>query len=103
MKASEIKIGGIYHAKVSGRIVPVRVDEIHVTPAQVFDNMRGIKSKTAYDVTNQVTGRKTTFRSAKKFMALVMANQKLEAAVLMAYESLPDDWKRRAEKKSGVL
>ncbi len=60
MKKAEIKVGGHYIAKVSGRIVTVRVDAIRECGG--YDHNRPV-----YDVTNLTTGRKTTFRSAAKF------------------------------------
>lgn len=61
MKAKDIKAGALYTAKVSGREVTVRVDQIRET----FDHKD--RSKTLYDVTNLTTGRKLVFRSAGKF------------------------------------
>lgn len=55
MKAAEIKVGGVYTAKVNGKLTTVRVDVIWHYPA------------TYYDVTNLTTGRQTTFRSAQRF------------------------------------
>lgn len=54
-------MGGVYIAKVSGRLVPVRVDEIRSVDSKFHPK------SLRYDVTNQKTGRKTTFRSAAKF------------------------------------
>lgn len=64
VKKSEIKVGGFYKASVSGKVVTVRVDAIR-TPAFVRNGKD--TETTVYDVTNTVTGRKTTFRSAMKF------------------------------------
>ena len=61
MKKAEIKQGGLYIAKVSGRITTVRVDTIRER-----SDWRG-NTTTVYDVTNLKTGRKTTFKSAAKF------------------------------------
>jgi hypothetical protein len=61
VKASEIVVGGLYRAKVSGSVVTVRVDAVRET-----SDWKG-RSKTLYDVTNLSTGRKTTFRSASRF------------------------------------
>ena len=61
MKASEIKVGGIYLAKVSNKLTRVRVDGVR----KRGDWMK--RDVTEYDVTNLATGRKTTFRSAAKF------------------------------------
>lgn len=60
MKKSEIKVGGHYTAKVSNKIVTVRVDSIRER-----DGYK--KMETVYNVTNLTTGRTTTFRSAAKF------------------------------------
>lgn len=64
MKKSEIRVGGVYLAKVSDKITRVRVDQIRECGG--FD-----KSRQMYDVTNLTTGRKTTFRSAAKFRSEV--------------------------------
>lgn len=62
MKANEIKVGGVYVARVSGRLTEVRVDAIR-------ENAFG--QRLVYDVTNLATGRRTTFRSAAKFRSEV--------------------------------
>jgi hypothetical protein len=64
MKKSEIVVGGLYIAKVSNKLVTVRVDSIDVSTAWHED-----KERTFYRITNLATGRKTTFRSAAKFRA----------------------------------
>lgn len=61
MKKSEIRVGGLYRAKVSGRIVTVRVDAIRESEKFAIGVWH------LYDVTNLSTGRRTTFRSAAKF------------------------------------
>lgn len=60
MKKSEIRVGGHYRAKVSGRLVTVVVNSIGSKES------RG-RLVTSYSVTNLSTGRKLTFRSAAKF------------------------------------
>ena len=52
MKKSEIEVGGLYIANVSGNRVTVRVDSI------------GAK----YRVTNLATGRKCEFKTAQRFL-----------------------------------
>lgn len=64
MKAKEIKVGGHYRAKISGRVVTVRVDAIR---HPILVRAGRDSETTVYDVTNLSTGRKTTFRSAMKF------------------------------------
>ena len=73
VKKSEIKVGGHYLAKVSGRVVTVRVDTVREVPNYRNGGNRAVytSDKTVYDVTNLVTGRKTTFRSAAKFRSEV--------------------------------
>lgn len=60
MKKHEIKVGGLYVAKVAGRLTTVRVDRIK--PGYARGN--------AYEVTNMQTGRTTSFRSAAKFRSI---------------------------------
>lgn len=67
MRKSEIKVGGLYTARVSGRFVTVRVDSIRLSSA-FGGNSREV---TVYEITNLATGRKTQFRSAAKFRAEV--------------------------------
>lgn len=70
MKKSEIKVGGEYTARVSGKFVTVRVDSIREIQKFSRTDYRGIsiyRDKTVYDVTNLVTGRKLVFESAAKF------------------------------------
>lgn len=60
MLAKEIKVGGLYVAKVAGNLTTVKVTAIRVG--------RGLKgNQTYYDVVNTRTNRATTFRSAAKF------------------------------------
>jgi hypothetical protein len=61
MKLGEIQPNGKYLAKVSGKLVTVRVDAIR--DATDFKG-RAVKR---FDVTNLSTNRRTTFRSAAKF------------------------------------
>lgn len=64
MKAADIKIQGIYEAKVNGKLVPVRVNRISTNAMR---SAGSIQDRTTYGVTNLKTGRTTTFRSAAKF------------------------------------
>lgn len=61
MKKAEIKVGGMYRARISGKFVDVRVDRIR-------QRVNGAgRDATVFDVTNLTTGRTTTFASAAKF------------------------------------
>lgn len=66
MKKNEIKVKGLYRAKVSGNLVTVRVDSIR----QRYNSLTK-KETTVYDVTNLTTKRKTTFLSAMRFRMAV--------------------------------
>lgn len=69
MKKAEIKVGGVYCAKVSGKLTEVRVDAIteHEGYQQRGYGGRKVGGGTRYAVTNLKTGRQTAFRSATKF------------------------------------
>lgn len=71
MKANEIKVGGHYLAKVSDKMVTVRVDEIKCVDgfriSSPSGSRRGRPNRFNYVVTNLSTGCKTTFYSAAKF------------------------------------
>ena len=81
MKASEIKVGGLYRATVSGKHVTVRVDAIDNAPTRSAARKTGVKAM--YRVTNLATGRKTTFKSAAKFRgpAVQPGMEKLHEAI----------------------
>lgn len=79
MKRTEIKVGGIYIAKVGSNITRVRVDGIN---EHNFARLVG-ESAISYDVTNLKTGRKTTFRSAAKFRSEVKEGGVKKAATVM--------------------
>ena len=61
MTKHQINVGGLYRAKVNGKLTTVRVDRIYTRSGVNRDT-------TGYDVTNLSTGRATTFRSAQKFL-----------------------------------
>ena len=60
MKKNEIKVGGMYTARVGNKITTVRVDRI-------MEQTAFGKACTTYAVTNMATGRETRFKSAAKF------------------------------------
>jgi hypothetical protein len=69
MKKADIVVGRNYKAKVSGRLVTVRVDAIqeHEGFRSAISYSRRVRGTTNYDVTNLATGRKLRFRSAGRF------------------------------------
>jgi len=64
VKKSEIVVGGLYKARVSTRIVTVRVDRI------ANQTKWSGRACTTYFVTNLATGREVTFRSAGRFRGI---------------------------------
>jgi hypothetical protein len=65
MKAKDITVGGLYAARVAGRLTTVRVEAIR--ESAVYRARQPHTPVTLYDVTNTATGRRTTFRSARRF------------------------------------
>ena len=61
MKLSDVQVGGRYTAKVSGRIVTVRVVEIVAVEATRWSN-----AKTRIEAVNEGTGRRVTIRSPQR-------------------------------------
>lgn len=61
MRKDQIRVGGFYRARVNGNFVTVRVDGIQ---EHYFRSGR----RYTYSVTNMSSGRKTTFRSAARFI-----------------------------------
>ena len=66
MKLSDVKIGGRYTAKVSGRVVTVRVVEIVEIQAT-----RWSRAKTRIEAVNEATGRRISIRSALRLRRAV--------------------------------
>ncbi len=70
MKASEIRTGRYYTARVSRQIVTVRVDQIGTRDKYrrgTFGNPPTVHTTTSYHVTNMATDRKLVFKTAQKF------------------------------------
>jgi len=61
LKLSDVQVGGRYTAKVSGRIVTVRVVEIVAVEATRWSN-----AKTRIEAVNEGTGRRVTIRSPQR-------------------------------------
>ena len=115
MKKAEVKVGGTYAAKVSGKVVPVRIDA---------QNPRG-----GWDATNTVTKKKVCIKSAQRLRGAVHKSKPMPLAIpsqagkAKAARSAPDATranvgregaaqsrakatkkaKARAEKKPGLL
>ena len=91
MKKDEIKVGGYYTAKVSGKITTVRVDAIQDDE----NRMPYYRGGCRYDVTNLATGRKITFRSAAKFRS------EMSAAAKAVVDGFKEGEQRQSPPSSG--
>jgi len=67
---NDVQVGGRYTAKVSGRVVTVRVVEIVEVPATRWSNAR-----TRIEAVNEATGRRVTIRSPQQLRARVSQTQ----------------------------
>ena len=65
MKKNEIKIGNVYTAKVSDRVVPVRIDSTN--------------SQSGWNATNTKTGKRIRIKSAQRLRAPVKLSRKAAA------------------------
>jgi hypothetical protein len=65
LKLNDVQVGGRYTAKVSGRIVNVRVVEIVAVEATRWSN-----AKTRIEAVNEATGRRITIRSPQRLRAV---------------------------------
>jgi len=70
LKLSDVQIGGRYTAKVSGRIVTVRVVEIVGVAAT-----RWSSAKTRIEAVSEATGRRVTIRSPQRLRSRVDQTQ----------------------------
>ncbi len=111
MKGSEIKVGGRYVAKVSGRLVPVRV-----TGTRERATMRrtggdytraGYEATTrlAWDCVNETTGRAVVVKSAQRFRGEVVAERTLttEEKARIGATARADAAAHRAAKDAAML
>jgi hypothetical protein len=65
MKKSEVKVGHVYTAKVSDRVVPVRIDSVH--------------SRQGWNATNTKTGKRIHIKSAQRLRGEVDKTAKAKA------------------------
>ena len=69
MKLKDVEVGGRYTAKVSGRVVTVRVTGIEEHPPTSW-SVRS-RSRTVIHAISEATGRRITFRSAQRLRSRV--------------------------------
>ena len=65
MKKNEVKVGGLYHAKVSDKLVTVRIDSTH--------------SAGGWHATNTATGKRIRIKSAQRLRGAAKGGAKTEA------------------------
>lgn len=73
MNKGDIKEGGLYRARVGADVVTVRVRHVRPDPPAACGWSR--RPRTVYDVEVLATGRRLTFRSARKFREGVSAGE----------------------------
>lgn len=76
-RQSEVEIGHVWSAKISGRLVHVRVDKVHKPDNWSGPYSHNTRYKTKYSLTNLKTGRKVGPYAATK---LRMRHRHLETA-----------------------
>ena len=81
MKKNEVKVGGTYTAKVSDRLVPVRIDSAH--------------SKQGWNATNTATGKRIHIKSVQRLRSPAKADKRKVAAVAQ-----PGETKSSAQTKT---
>ncbi len=98
MKSNEVSVGNYYWAKVSDVLTTVRLDEVRqINPREK-----------RYDVTNMVTGRQTTFRSAAKFRSnaqdpsIITEVQTVKKLSKPVVTQVPDTLPEITKKPSGL-
>lgn len=89
MKKSEVKVGGTYTAKVSDRLVPVRIDSAH--------------SKQGWNATNTKTGKRIHIKSAQRLRGPAKANKQKSAAVTKVPAKKPPAKQDTKPKRMGAL
>ncbi|HUU09034.1 MAG TPA: winged helix-turn-helix domain-containing protein [Phycisphaerae bacterium] len=67
MKKADVKVGGVYSAKVSGKVVPVRID--------------GESPHGGWNATNTATGKKVRIKSAQRLRGVVHKSKPLALAI----------------------
>jgi len=90
MLKAQINVGGRYIAKVSNKLTIVRVTNIREVNTPTYK-----RSGISYDVINESTGRKTTFRSAAKFRSEVKESKTDKSRLVstadgIVVEAIPD-------------
>jgi hypothetical protein len=68
MKLSDVKVGGRYHARVSGALVTVRVQELKQIPPASWSSRSAWR--TLIIAVNEKTGRQFTIRSPQRLRAI---------------------------------
>ena len=89
MKKSEVKVGGVYTAKVSDRLVPVRIDSAH--------------SRQGWNATNTATGKRVHIKSAQRLRGPAKADKPKPAAVAKAPAKKPAATKDAKPKRTSAL
>ena len=88
MKKADVKVGGTYAAKVSGKVVPVRIDA---------QNPRG-----GWDATNTATGKKVRIKSAQRLRGAVHKSKPMALAIPSQAGAAKEKPTPKAESKNAA-
>ena len=93
MKKNEVRIGGVYHAKVTNKKVEVRIDEM--------------KTSGGWSATNLATGKKVTIKTAQRLTEIPVGRAKVKkTGNLTVVENEPatvETFNNTSAKPKGVL
>ncbi len=88
MKKNEVKVGGMYVAKVSDKLVTVRIDSTH--------------SKGGWNATNTATGKRIRIKSAQRLRGAAVGRGKKAATPESAEAAVANDEKAEAAAKAAT-
>ena len=103
MHKVDLIVGHNYVAKISNRVVTVRLDKIEVVESYSRRSKNGVSTKTVYRVTNLRTGRKTTFVSAGKFRSRAVDTTKVDELIAKYAKKKEDELKATADASLPVF
>jgi hypothetical protein len=88
MKKNEVKVGSVYTAKVSDRLVPIRIDSVH--------------SRGGWNATNTKTGKRIHVKSAQRLRGPAKSDKKKLAATTKADQENARLRDERAKASDGM-
>lgn len=90
MKKNEVKLGNVYAVKVSGKVVPVRIDQEYERAGRRIAYSNDRASATAWKGTNLYTSREVHIRSAAKLRFEMERDPAMSSRWI---QKMPEHWK----------